>query len=86
MNIAIKYFSIIFLKLNKSSPGTSQYRNIKTIERDEPRGEMKYDPEEPKKRLEEWKKKFIDIKIKSEGVQGRKVNKEYMLVMLVKRK
>lgn len=53
MNIAIKYFSIIFLKLNKSSPGTSQYRNIKTIERDEPRGEMKYDPEEPKKRLEE---------------------------------
>lgn len=65
MNTVAKYFPIIFW-IKKLPPGTSQYRIIKIIGRDEPAEEMKHKPAEPRKDLEE-NKTVLGVKTELEG-------------------
>ena len=72
-SIVTKYFSIIFW-IKRLPPGTSQYRIIKIIGRDEPAGETKDEPGEPRKELEE-NKSVLELRIELEAFWGRKVSK-----------
>ena len=57
---------MIRLWIKRLLPGTSQYRIIKIIGGDEPAGETKHEPGEPRKELEE-NKSVLEVKIELEG-------------------